>query len=201
MATRFKGHSQSRQHMALVTLAKGAGWGLIAGFVGTLVMDLILMEALSITGRSAFTCFSIIGDTTARFFSKLGAEITGGIPTGVAAHYLVGPVVGAIFGAAVARIDAFRINTLRKGIVLAVLYVEILSQPILAATPLLLKMTAFETFKWFGGSFVMHLIWGVVAGAIVSYGLGLENECNQEIAESTAFVVRLSEKSPNTHGT
>jgi NhaP-type Na+/H+ or K+/H+ antiporter len=65
------------------------------------------------------------------------------------------------------------VDTLKKGLVLAILYVEILSQPILATTPILLKMTAHETLQWFGVSFVMHLIWGAVLGAVVSYGLGL----------------------------
>jgi hypothetical protein len=162
------------EHRTLVTLARGMGWGLIAGFVGTMAMDIILMGALSVTGRPAFTCFSIIGDTIARLFLKFGTEITGGISSGVAAHYMVGPIVGAIFGAAVARINALRVDTLKKGVILAVLYVEILSQPILAATPVLLKMTALTTLLWFGASFVMHLIWGIVVGAVVSYGLRFE---------------------------
>jgi len=56
-------------------------------------------------------------------------------------------------------------------LVLAILYVEILSQPILATTPILLKMTAHETLQWFSVSFVMHFMLAVVLGVIVSYGL------------------------------
>jgi len=80
-------------------------------------------------------------------------------------------VVGAILGAAVAEVDALRVDTLKKSLVLAVLYVEILGQPILATTPILLKMTATETLQWFGVSFVMHLVYGVVLGLVVSCGL------------------------------
>lgn len=50
-------------------------------------------------------------------------------------------------------------------------YMELMSQPILATAPIILKMTASETLQWFGVSFAMHLIWGVVLGAVVSYGL------------------------------
>jgi hypothetical protein len=82
-------------------------------------------------------------------------------------------VVGAIFGILVARVDALRVNTLKKGILLAVLYIEILSQPLLATTPILLKLTAAETLQWYGGALVMHFIAGVVLGATVNYGLRL----------------------------
>ena len=56
---------------------------------------------------------------------------------------------------------------------LAVLYIEILSQPILATSPIILEMTAAQTLQWFGVSAVMHLIWAVVLGVVVSYGLHL----------------------------
>ena len=142
----------------------------MGGLVGTLVMDFVLMGGLSAVGLPIFTCFSIVGDTVARLFSMLGMQLAGGIPQGVAAHYLIGPLIGAIFGVAVTRFNALRLNTLKKGIVLAVLYVEIVSQPILATTPILLKMTGPETWQWFGISFVMHMIWGGVLGMIVSQG-------------------------------
>jgi len=157
-----------------VTLARGLGWGLIGGLVGTVVMDLVLMGALSVVGLPALTCFSIVGNTLARFFSELGIETTGGVPAGVAAHYVVGPLFGAIYGAAVIRIAAFNVDTLQKAVLSAILYAEILSQPILATTPILLKMTAFTTLKWYGGSFVMHLLWGIVAGIVVGCGLKIK---------------------------
>ena len=185
METRLQGNSQARGHIALVILARGMGWGLIGGLVGTMVMDLVLMGALSAAGLPALTCFSIIGNTAAHFFSKLRTEMAGGVPVGVAAHYLIGPIIGAIFGAAVVQIDAFRVDTLKKGVILAVLNIEILSQPILAMTPILLKMTALKTLQRFGGSFVMHLIWGVVVGIVVSYGLRFENCCKSQMIGST----------------
>jgi hypothetical protein len=76
-------------------------------------------------------------------------------------------------GTHLTQIDALQVDTLKKGVILAVVYVEILGQPILATAPILLKMTAYETFQWFSVSFVMHFILAVVMGVIVSYGLGL----------------------------
>ena len=123
-----------------------------------MVMDILLMGALSAVGLPALTCFSIVGDTVARFLSIFGMQVAGGIPTGVVTHYLVGPLFGVIFGTAVTMFPALRNGTLKKITIVAILYVEILSQPILVTTPILLKMTTTETLQWFGGSFVMHAI-------------------------------------------
>jgi len=165
--------SRVERYVINATLREGIIVGLIGGLAGTMVMDLVLMGALSAVGLPALTCFSIVGNTVARFFSTLGIEMAGGVPLGAAAHYLIGPLVGAIFGAAVAQVAALRVDSLKKGVVLAVLYVEILGQPILATTPILLKMTAPETLQWFSVSFVMHFMLAVVLGVIVSYGLRL----------------------------
>jgi hypothetical protein len=157
--------------MPPIALARGMGWGLLGGLAGTMVMDLVLMGALSVVGLPALLCFSIVGSTVARFLALLGIEMASGAPLGAAAHYLIGPVVGAIFGVALTQIVALRVNTLKKGVILAVLYVEILSQPLLATAPILLKMTATETWQWFGLAFVMHSILGVVLGFVMGYGL------------------------------
>jgi hypothetical protein len=156
-----------------VPLARGIGWGLVGGLAGTLVMDAILMAGLSAVGLSALICFSIVGNTVAQIIFILGIEVTGGVQLGIETHYLIGPLIGAIFAVLVTQVKGLRVDTLKKSIVFAVLYVEILSQPILATTPILLKMNAAETMQWFGISFVMHFLMAVVLGAVVSYGLRL----------------------------
>ena len=173
METTLKKNTRTRQHNPQVNLARGLLLGLIGGIAGTLVMDIVLMGALSAVGMPSLTCFSIVGDTVKQSFSTLGITLAGGVLTGIAAHYLVGPLFGIIFGASLVKVDALHVDTLKKGIVLAVLYVEIMSQPILATTPILLKMMAKDTLLWFGASFVMHFMYGVVLGAIVSVGLRL----------------------------
>jgi hypothetical protein len=170
----LQGYSLEEGHTMCVPLTQFIGWGLIGGLAGTLVMDLVLMGALLAVGLPAFTCFSIVGDTVANFFSALDMKFPGGSPTGAATHYIVGPLLGAFFGAVMARHTAFRVDTLKKTVIRAVLFIEILSQPLLLTTPILLKMAALDTVKWYGGSFVMHLIAGIVMGAIVGYGLRLQ---------------------------
>ena len=164
-------NSWAKVHVTHVSLTRGVGWGLIGGLAGTMVMDIVLMVALPVAGLPALTCFSIVGKTVASFFSMQGIEMTGGVLLGVFTHYLIGPVAGAVFGAAVTQVKILRPDTLKKSIILAVLYVQILSQPILATTPILLKMTATTTLLWYGGSFLMHTVLGFVLGVIISYGL------------------------------
>ena len=176
MGITLQSNSWVKGHM--IHTARGMGWGLIGGLVGMLVVDLILMGALSTAGLSPMVCFSTVGNTAARFFLILGMDITGGVPAGVATHYLVGPALGAIFGAALAWVGAHRVSTLKKCVLLAVVYAEIVSQPLFVLMPILLKMTASETLLWFVGSLTMHFIWGIVLGAFVSRGLRLSSAAN-----------------------
>jgi hypothetical protein len=147
------------------------GWGFIGGLAGTLAMDLLLMGIFLAASQSPFLCFSIVGDTVARFFSMLGVPMAGGVSTGAVAHYMIGPLVGILFGAATAIVPALRDASWKRIVVAAVVYVEILSQPLLATTPILLRMTPAVTLLWYGGSFAMHLVFGIVLGEITGYGL------------------------------
>ena len=138
-ATVMRGGGVAMQ-AARPALASGLAWGLAGGLAGTLVMDAALMAGLAAVGLPPLACFSLVGDTVARFLSLAGVGLSGGVPLGVATHYVVGPAFGLLFGAMVCRIEALRVDSRRKGVLLAVLYVEILSQPILATTPILLSM-------------------------------------------------------------
>jgi hypothetical protein len=52
--------------------------------------------------------------------------------------------------------------------------------------PIILKWTAFAAAQWFGFSFVMHAIWGVVLGVVVSYGLRSSTAARQRAHSSSA---------------
>ncbi|MCW5851068.1 MAG: hypothetical protein KIT87_13415 [Anaerolineae bacterium] len=153
---------------------KGMVWGVMGGLVGTIVMDLVLFGTAVMVGIPAVASFSTIGDTAAGFLALLGIQVEGGASLGAIVHYLLGLALGAIFGVAVTRVSTFRLASWQKGVILGVLYIEIVSQPILATSPIILKMTAAETWLWFGVSAVMHMIWGAVLGAVVRYGLRFE---------------------------
>jgi hypothetical protein len=158
-------------HAKRVPLTKGIAWGFLGGMAGTMVMDVLLMGALLVLKQPALICFTIVGDTVSRFLAIFGTQIAGGVPTGVVAHYVIGPLFGILFGAIVMKFPALREGSLKKVTISAFVYVEILSQPILATTPILVQMDAPATLQWFVGSFVMHMILSIVLGVIVGYGL------------------------------
>jgi hypothetical protein len=160
-------------------VVRGAIWGLVGGLIGTVALDIVLIAVLSTMGLPAVISFTTIGDTAAAFFGLVGLEMAGGFPMGVTAHYLLGLMLGAIFGAAVSQVEALRTCRRLRCVLLGVVYVLILSQPILALSPLLLKMTAVATVQWFVISAAVHSIWGAVLGAFVGFGLRRESAAGQ----------------------
>lgn len=171
METALQDNILAREQNRRFTLAKGILWGLLGGLAGTLLMDLILMGILVLAGLPALTCFAIVGDTVARFFSLLGSAMVGSEATGILTHYVIGPAIGGIFGALVAGVRGLRTVTLKKCIWLSVLYVEILSQPLLLMSVLLLEMKGSVIAAWYGGAFVMHFLMGIIVAEFVWRGL------------------------------
>lgn len=145
--------------------------GLVGGLVGTIVMDLFGGALFVMMGGPASLSFTIIGDAAATFAAMLGLTVAGGTPLGALLHYLIGLAFGALFGAGASRVVVFRLDSLKKAIGLGTLYVELMSLPLLSVAAWVLQMTAGETAQWFGISFVMHLVYGLVLGLVAYYGL------------------------------
>ncbi len=171
MKKKLQGNWLAKGRNTSATLTRGMQWGLIGGLAGTMAMDLVLVGGLSALGLPTDTCFLSIGSTVAHFFSLLGIKLSGGVMLGVATFHLLGPVLSAIYGLAVSQVGALQGISLKKNVVRAVLYAEVLSQLILTTMPILLKMSGSETVLWFVGSFVLHLTWGIVLGFVMHYGL------------------------------
>jgi hypothetical protein len=130
----------------------------------------------ALLGWPANTSFSIIGDSAAAFFSKLGVALAGGAPLGTCLYYLIGLTLGALLGVAIASLEPLHLASLKKRVILTILYVEVMSLPLLAAGTLALKMSAADAVLWFGISSVMHLVYGLVLGMVTSYGMVIKKE-------------------------
>jgi hypothetical protein len=151
--------------------SRGLVLGLAGGVAATIAIDLVTAEVLPLMGMPADGGFSVIGDTAAGFLALFGIGVAGGVPLGAAFHYLIGAALGVLFAAAVTRIPALRLGSIKKGVGLGILYTEIISLPILVLPPIILNWGAADAVQWFGFSVVMHAIWGAVLGAIVAWGL------------------------------
>ncbi len=146
-------------------------WGAAGGFAGTLAMDLVLMGGLWLFGLEPLSCFSMVG-TTIRLMLGLpaGEEMTAVI-AGVATHYSVGPAVGFLFGVMMRRFSAFHSASFQWTLFTAVLYVELISQPMLVTVPIFLQLPLAQTLEWYAGSTVMHLICALMLGTVAWHGL------------------------------
>ena len=150
------------------TLTKAIVWGLIGGFVGTIIMDLIMAGLFSLVGMPVDLIYSFIGDVAQSFFLRIGINVAGGVPLGAFIHFFLGLALGALLGVLVTKIRAFQLHSIKKGVWLGILYIEIASQPILVTAPLLRKMTPADILQWYGLSTVMHLIYGMILGGTLS---------------------------------
>jgi hypothetical protein len=155
--------------MSKNTFTKGIVWGLIGGFVGTIIMDLVIVGFFMVAGMPIDLIYSFIGDVAQSFFLRIGIDVPGGVPLGAFFHFFLGLALGGLFGVIVSQIRALRLESIKKGILLGILYIEIASQPILVTAPLLVKMTSSDILQWYGLSTVMHLIYGIILGGILSY--------------------------------
>jgi hypothetical protein len=106
------------------------------------------------------------------FFSRLGIALVGGVALGVRLYFLIGLLFGASLGIAIAGIEPLRHLSAIKKVGVNVLFVGVMSLPLLAAGSLALKMSAVSAGLWFSISFVMHLVYGLVSGVIICYRVG-----------------------------
>jgi hypothetical protein len=127
-------------------------------------MDVVMLVEFSIQGLPPLTYLDLIG-------SIFGS----GVPMGALIHVLMGSFLGLVFIVPVLTIDALRIDTLKRGIVVGFL-IGLVS--IIACVPVaLLSHLPIPTVLSFMA--IPHLVWGTVTGLAVAYGL-------QSTAESTA---------------
>jgi len=157
--------------MATTTWTKGAMIGLLAGLAATIAIDVLTMAVLPLTGAPGTGGFILIGDTAAAFFAGIGVHLAGGVPLGLFFHYIIGIALGGLFGGVVSRAAALRTASRLKMAGLGVLYTELISIPIVILPPIILKMAKPDIIQWLGFCVVMHGIFGVVLGLVVSYGL------------------------------
>ncbi|MFZ1284303.1 MAG: hypothetical protein WAQ75_09330 [Propionicimonas sp.] len=143
-------------------------WGGAAGLLGTAVMDLVIVGFFAAVGMPPGLVYSFIGDVAQQFFLRIGVAVSGGVLLGTLVHFLLGLVLGAAFGLAVSRVRRLRLSSVLKGALLGVVYIEIVSQPILASAPLLVTMSTAEVLRWYVLSTCMHVIYGIVLGVVVA---------------------------------
>ena len=73
-----------------------------------------------------------------------------------------------MLGVSIVSLEPLHLASTKKRVGLSILYVEVMSLPLLAAGTMALKMSAADSVLWFGISFIMHLVYGLVLGMVTS---------------------------------
>lgn len=140
-----------------------------AGLLGTVVMDLVIVGFFAATGMALDLVYSFIGDIAQQCLLRIGIAVPGGVLLGSLMHFFLGLALGAVFAVAVSRSTRLRLDSVAKGALLGILYIEIVSQPILVLAPLLLRMNTSEVIRWYALSTSMHVIYGLVLGVVMAW--------------------------------
>ena len=162
------------------TYVRGIFWGMVGGLAGTIAMSLLGVGIFTIMELPVDTSFTIIGDSAAAFFTKLGIALAGGDRTGMSLYCLIGLVFGAMLGTGVVGLEPLKRASIKKRVGLSILFVEVMSLPLLLAATLSLKMSTASAALWFGISFVMHLVYGLVLGLVLNLGSDRRNRGRQK---------------------
>ena len=144
-------------------------FGMAAGVIATVLMDIFVAIAMIAMGNPVAFMFIFIGEVAAKFFSLLNITVPGGPGLGLLFHYLFGMGYGGLFCWALSKWPRFKPAVLSRTILLGILYIEIFSQPFLASAPLVLRLSTSDTLQWYGLSTVMHAVYGAVLGLLEYY--------------------------------
>lgn len=131
-------------------------FGLIGGFLGTVLMDLIIV--------STFLLLGLPGDG---FFAMVGENLGQGAIVGIALHNIIGLTVGFIFALFVFKFKVLEIDSMKKGTILG-FSLGALTIP-LGCIPLAIWI-GLPILDVISFSVAPHLVYGTVLGIILAYG-------------------------------
>ena len=141
------------------SVRRGLKAGALGGVVGALVLGLL-------AGISAFVLDQEVFYVT--IAQKLGLAMPG--ITGWVIHFVVGVVAGALFIGTTALIQRFALDTRRKSFWVGLLGGIVIWVLVYVPVSDLLAPSDLSNLMFAGGSFVFHLVYGVVT-ALVSLWL------------------------------
>ena len=139
-------------------VSKALEAGLTGGLVGALVMaGLALM--MPVNGQPFFVAAAML--------MGVGSMA---VAAGWTLHLITGLIVGAIFGVAITKVNAFRVTNIKRGLALGLgagaLVWAIFFLPLMMASGMA-SMLGSMLMTMMVGSFAAHLVYGLILGGIV----------------------------------
>jgi hypothetical protein len=148
-------------------ILRSARYGIIGGLVGTILDDTICLIIFAVLGQSFPAFFALIGGT---FLTLFGLEAAFPAWQGLTLHYSIGILTGLALGLITWKYARLRFSSYRKGILISILIIQIEGNALFYLMSVIMKIPMSEMIMIYGLGFVLHLIWGVCFGIILTFG-------------------------------
>jgi len=147
-------------------IATGGIYGIIAGIASTIVIDIVALIMLSALGLSLASFFAMIGRC---FLTLIGVDAVNPVWQGLTLHYSIAILTGLVVGLLTQRFRKLRFSSYRKGILLSVVIAEVEGNSLFYLMSVIMQIPKSEMMFMYGMCFILHLIWGVCLGFVISY--------------------------------
>jgi hypothetical protein len=149
-------------------LVRGSIYGIIAGTISTVVIDIVALIILAVMGVSLASFFALIGQC---LLTLIGLDAAADpVWQGITLHYSIGILTGLVIGLLTQRFHKLRFSSYRKGILFSVIIAEVEGNSLFYLMSVIMKIPQSEAMWMYGLCVFFHLIWGICLGLIISYG-------------------------------
>jgi hypothetical protein len=147
--------------------ARGSIYGIIAGTVSTIVIDIVALITLSAMGLSLASFFALIGRC---LLTLIGLDAAADpVWQGLTLHYSIAILTGLVVSLLTQRFPKLQFSSYRKGILLSVILAQVEGNSLFYLMSIIIRIPQSELVFMYGMCFFLHLIWGVCLGSIISY--------------------------------
>jgi hypothetical protein len=147
------------------TIASGI-YGIIAGTVSTIVIDIAALIILTVMGVSLPAFFALIGQC---FSTLIGVAAADPVWQGVTLHYSIAILTGLAISLLTQRSRKLQFSSYRKGMVLSMIIAEVEGNSLFYLMSVIMNIPQSSMAVMYELCFVLHLIWGACLGLILSY--------------------------------
>ena len=144
----------------------GSVYGIIAGTISTIVIDIVALIILAVMGFSLASFFALIGRC---FLTLIGTDAVNPVWQGLTLHYSIAILAGLAVGLLTQRFSKLQFSSYRKGILLSVILAQVEGNSLFYLMSIIIRIPQSELVFMYGMCFFLHLIWGICLGSIISY--------------------------------
>jgi hypothetical protein len=147
-------------------IVTGGIYGIIAGTVSTVIIDIVALIALTGMGFSLASFFALIGRC---LLTLIGTDNTDPVWQGLTLHYSIAILTGLVIGLLTQRFQKLQFSSYRKGILLSIIIAQVEGNSLFYLMSVIMKIPQSELVFMYGMCFFLHLIWGICLGFIIAY--------------------------------